>query len=434
MPWTRFFRRAADSGGPSLNDLMGGLSRLFEGMGEEEVFEVACREVSRIFACQQASLMWHLPKAGEREGEWTLEVSSGPAAGAKVTRADAQASPELIAGQPLAYSEELAHRAMLKAIALAYEHGEFYGCDQDERQVVLLQDPGPADDLGSGDLALLAIPLVYHHRVGRVLERARVGVIVLYGLPVACDLRPLEGFLRSLIGYAVTTPSCSLRDPVTGLYTRHHFRAELERYTSAYRITGRKLGGGVVVCKVEALRHYQQRVEVSGNLPPRIVGKVVSDLLRRIGAQLTRLCGDYALAGMNYSCGVPARLGPDAFGALLPLLKPEDLTLWARRLGRAVEETGFPDATGRHSPVTLSLRVIPFGGGPAGSDPGQAWALVEECLEFWDRNQPRPSTNHKERPALDLRLFTAQAWEPLAPEPSRSPKPPLEQPLPECFD
>lgn len=409
MPWTKFFRRSADVGGPGINDLMSGLSRLFEGMGEEDVFWVACREVVRIFKCEAATLLWLDPgAAGAGDGEWLLRAT-GHGAGAVVTQADAEGAPEASVGEALPYSEDLAHRMMLKAIALAFEEGEFYGCDGEEDQAVLLRDPGPDDDLGSGDLSLLAIPLSYHHRMGHVLERVRVGVLALYGLPVACDLRPLEGFLRSLIGYAVTTPSCSLRDPVTGLYTSLQLREELDRYLNTYQLTKGKLKGGLVVGKVDGLAHLEHRLADAGRLGPGAVGQVVSDVLRGLGGRLLQMTRNYSLPGLDYRSGVAARLGRDGFGALLPLLDPAQLEHWGIQLARSMSDQRFPGVGEER--ITVSLRVIPFG--VSGSESLEtAWGMAGRSLEQLGAMQTRVAAeraaSHDRRGKIET--LTASGW------------------------
>jgi len=410
MPWTKFFRRSADVGGPGINDLLSGLSRLFEGMGEEDVFWVACREVVRIFRCEAAALLWLDPGAAAvGDGEWILRCT-GHGVIPLVTQADADNDPEISVGRLLPLSEGLTQRVMLKAIALAFEEGEFYGCDVERDQVVLLRDPGPDDDLGSGDLSLLAIPLAYHHRMGHVLERARVGVLALYGLPVACDLRPLEGFLRSLIGYATTTPSCSLRDPVTGLYTSLQLREELDRYLNTYELTNGKLKGGLVVGKVDGLPFLQQRIEATGRVAPGVVGQVVSDVLRGLGGRLLQMTRNYSLPGLDYRSGIAARLGRDGFGALLPLLNSAQLERWASQLARSIADQRFP-GVGAES-VTLSLRVIPFGGASGPSTLESAWALAGKSLEQLGAMQTRVAA---ERPGArdqvgKIQVLTPKGW------------------------
>jgi len=415
MPWTHFFKRAADVGGPSLNDVMDGLSRLFEGMGEEEVYQVACHEMRQILRCDRVALLLHdAGAATASDGDWVLKVVGGEGVGAAVRHAEATALPEVRVGDRVDYSEEVAHGVMLKAIALAFERGEFFGCDVERGHVALLADPGPDDDLGSGDLSLMAIPLAYHHRVGRVVERSRVGVLALYGLPVACDLRKLEGFFRSLVGYAVTTPSCSLRDPVTGLFTASHMESELKRYLNTFTLTKQKLGGGLVVGKVDALGLLRQKLQSEGALPPAAVGQRVSEILRDVGACLERHTSDYDMGSVGYRCGVPARMGSDTFAALLPLLNSEQLSLWCRRLAKAVSDLKIPAVGDERAVLTVSLRALPFGL-PGTSRSSSVWDVAQECLAALDRDQARAGSNRRALASAtaDLQLLAREGWQPL---------------------
>src|SRR5690606_10207628 len=106
-------------------------------------------------------------------------------------------------------SELVAQQAALKAIALAFEENSFYGCDIEQNKVVLLKDPRPEDDLGSGDLWVLAIPLNYGNKVGRVLEQTRVGVLALFKTPVRRELGELEKGMRALLSHALVASSCT---------------------------------------------------------------------------------------------------------------------------------------------------------------------------------------------------------------------------------
>lgn len=416
MAWTRFFKSAAEVGGPRLNDVMEGLSRLFEGMGEEEVYRVACLELKQTLRCDRVVLLKHEPGAASRaDGDWILKVVGGEGQGATVRQADVGGLPKLHLGGLAPYSEEAAHEAMLTAIALAFDRGEFVGCDVEGDRIALLKDPGPDDDLGSGELSLLAIPLTYNRRVGRVVERARVGVLALYGLPVACDLRKLEGFFRSLIGYAITTPSCSLRDPVTGLYTERHFEDELARYLNMFAHTKQKIGGGLVVGKVDALRLLRQKLGADSSVAPAVVEQRVSEILREVGARLLKLTTDYDLGSAGYRCGVAARLGPDSVGALLPLLDADQLSQWSRRLAKGISDLRLPAVGTERSSLTVSLRILPFGL-PGTSQSDAVWKIARECLETLDLDQARSASNRRELASktADHQVLTKDGWESLS--------------------
>lgn len=408
MSWTRYFRRAASSGGPRLSDVMGGLATLFEGMGEEEVYLVMCREVRRIFHCNEVSLYLHAPGAAARQdGEWLLRPVGRGDAGPPVTQSDLDTAHQAVPGAVVPADEALRTVLLRKAVALAFEEGEFYGCDIEDGQAVLLRDPGPEHDLGSGDLTRLAIPLVYRHQVGGWVEEARVGVVCLDQVSVGSDLRPLERFLRTLLGYAITTPACSLRDPITNLYTPLHLREQVAAYLNMRELTKGKLKGGLVVGHIDALCLRRQHLHAAGAVPPTGVEQRIAEVRRGVGACLQRLATQDALPGADYRCGVAARLGRDGFAVLLPLLEPQQLVQWAGRLGRAVREQRFSGPAGSEQ-VLVRLRVIPFGL-PGTERVDGAWSQTGQCLEAMRSAPPRPRTSPE--PAPDLLCLSRNGWE-----------------------
>lgn len=415
MAWTRLFQRSALTGGPTITDLMEGLARLAEGMGEEEVYRVACRELTRIFKAARATLYWNDPAAARStaDGEWVLRAVAGEERGALLRQTDL-AGLELLPGATHDV-ERAAGRACLLAIAAAFEQGELYGCDVEGGRVALLKNPGPDDDLGSGALTLLAIPLIYQHRLGRALEKARVGVLVLHQVPVASDLRPLEGFLGTLVGYAMTTPSCTLRDPVTGLYSAAHLVQQLRSYLNMFELTKRKLGGGLVVGRIDALGLWQQSLEAGGTVPPALIDQRVAEVVRSVAGCVSKLSSEYSLPNAAYQCGTAARVGRDGFAALLPLLTPEQLRQWATRLARSVHDLQLAeDPVLPGGRASISTRVFTFGL-PGTTTPESTWQLALECLEHMGEDQARAAG----RPDLlanlvqDHQVMTATGWEPL---------------------
>jgi len=382
MSWTSLFRRSEVEGGPSLTEFIAGVSRIFEGTGLEETYHQVTSEIKQIFRCGSVAILVHDPDVspGPDEGDWVLTVRAGEAEGARVCQRHATALPQVKAGVRLEATEELAHGVMLKALALAFEHDWYYGADVED-QVVLLRDPIPPDDLGSGDLSLIALPLTYRHRVGRRVETARVGVLALYKVPVQKDMQPLERFLRSLVGYAITTPICSLRDPVTGLYSERHLREELDAYVNMVELTKGKLGGAFVVGVIDSLGVYRQTLEAEGKVDPGTIDQLVSEVLRVVGRKVGRFARHYALGHTEYRCGFAGRIGLDGFGVVLPLLKPSDLRVWAVRLAQDVRAHAFPSEHRLQAGnVTVSLRVLLFGlEGTRTAD--EAWRLAERCIE-----------------------------------------------------
>src|SRR4029077_8651169 len=126
---------------------------MFEGGSIEDTFKNAREALKRVFACQELSIFVHDPEVTPHmdEGSWVLTVKSGYGEGNRVSEADAKALEDLKPGRPIPFTTLHAEKVALKAIALAFKEDAFYGADI-EKKVVLLKDPTPADDLGSGDL------------------------------------------------------------------------------------------------------------------------------------------------------------------------------------------------------------------------------------------------------------------------------------------
>lgn len=410
--WTRFFRRKDLEGEDFFAKFLGGLTRIFEGGEEEDVFRQIRSELIRVFDCEEISLFTYDPTEPPTadEGDWTLKVKAGFGEGNRVSQRDALAVPELEPGRPIAHTDRRAQEATLKAIALAFERGAFYGCDIERKKIVLVEDPRPEDDLGSGDLSVLAIPLFYHHRVGRITERVRVGVLALFKTPVRRELHELETHLRSLLAFAVVTPRTTLKDPVTGLFCEGLLREELGRQLGLFELTRGKVKGGVVVGMIDTLRLYKQTLETAGNVDPTAVGQRVSDVLSGVGACLWKRCREHTLGpSAVYRSGYPGRIGTEGFGAILPVLRPSELVMWAVRLSKDVIEYRFEgEELLEAGDVTVSLRVIPFVRGSA----DELWALARKALgTIAERQQAARRDPAKLRGAVNqLEVFHGGRW------------------------
>lgn len=409
--WTNFFFKRGIEGDDFLSKFLDGLASVFEGDDAEATGRKIRAELKRLLDCDDVSLYVRDPslRPGPHEGEWILKVESGFGEGNTVCQQDCLALPELALGQPAPFSDGLAQKAAMKAIALAFEEDAFYGCDI-EKKIVLLKDPKPEDDLGSGDLSVLAIPLRFEKRVGRVTERTRVGVLALFNTPVRRELGEVEGSLRSLLACALVAPSIQLKDPVTGLYTERHLKGELERQVSMFELTQGKLRGGFVVGMVDALKVYKQTLETSARIDPSQVNQKVSEVLNGIGAVVQRRATEHALnAGPVYQGGLAGRMGNEGFGVVLPLLQPGELCMWAVHLSKDVINTHFEGE--RHlgaGDVTVSLRVIPFARGK----PEELWGLAQRALEDIEREQLRARRDDDElrKSVNQIRVFHGGKW------------------------
>jgi GGDEF domain-containing protein len=391
--WARLFSKRKDlvEGDDFVGRLLEGLARIVEVGGDpaETLREVRAQVVD-VFHCEDISIFVADPdeRPKPEEGEWVLKVKAGFGKGNRVSQADSRAVPALVPGKRLIASEFLTERAVLKTIALAYEEGSFYGCDIENKKVLLMKDPKPEDDLGSGDFSLLAIPLHHHNRLGRVVETTRVGVLALYKVPAQRDLTEVEGPVRALVAHAVVGSQCTLKDPVTGMFTEAFLKEELGRQLNLVALTKGKLQGGVVVGWIDALHIYKQTLESQAAVDPQQVSRLVSTVVRGVAGCVWKRCEEHTLGpGIEYACGYPGRVGHEGFAVLLPRLSPTELCTWAQRLAKDV--VGKPFEGEEHLPcgdVTVSLRIVPFGskGTHAKRD---CWKLVTTALEEIDKDQ-----------------------------------------------
>lgn len=389
--WTRFFKKKDLAGEDFFGKVLAGLARVFEGGDEQETYKSIRAEMKAIFSCDDISLFAYDPSTPPNadEGDWVLTVKAGFGEGNRVSQADAKSCPDLAVGRAAAFSDELAQQAALKAVALAFEDNAFYGCDIEKSKVLLLKDPRPEDDMGSGDLSVLAIPLRYTQKVGKVVEQTKVGVLALFKTPNRRELGDLEKGLRSLLAHALVTPACTLRDPVTGLYTEAHLREELARYLNMFEMTGGQLNGGFVVGMVDCLKLYKTTLESAGKVDPTGVGTQVSEALRGVAGCVWRRATSHQLGpNEELKCGIAGRFGHNGFAVILPLVKPFEMSMFATRLSQDVVKTKFEAE--QHLPggqLTVSQRLIPFG--PSMADPAACWKLAKKTIDDLETDQAR---------------------------------------------
>lgn len=391
--WTRSFTRPPEGHGPDfLPRLLEGLARIAERAQEDEAHRELRLQMKQLFGCEDVSLF--VPDPGDPprpgEGDWSLTVVNGWGEGNVVTQADTGGAPTLLPGQRQAANLELARAGMLKAIALAYEEDRPWGLDVEEDRLVLLRDPIPSDDLGSGDLSVLALPIRHRRRVGRVVECAPLGVLTLYRVPTRIDLSAIERPLRALLAGALAEDRHAFVDPTTGLMSEGMLRRELARQVNLFDLTRGKLRGGFVAGWIDTLCLYKQGLESVAALEADAVSRAVSALLRAVGGHVRRRAGGHQLgAGPEHRCGVAGRIGAEGFGVILPALSAQDLCNWGRALQQDVTAHPFP---GEHllagGEVTVSLRVIPFGTRGAHTDEA-LWRLATGALEELGAEQRR---------------------------------------------
>ncbi len=362
--WTRFFKKTDMVGEDVLSRVLSGLTTMFEGGSVEDTFKNAREALKKVFACQELSIFVHDPAEQPHmdEGAWVLTVKSGFGEGNRVSESDAHALEELKPGKPIPFNELVAQKVALKAIALAFKEDAFYGADI-EKKIVLLKDPTPADDLGSGDLSVLAIPLRYTNKVGRIEEKRKVGVLALFGTPCRNEMGELEKAVRTMLGFALTSPQIALKDPITGLFTEAFLRDRLDGEMSLFDLTSGKLRGGILVGVIDALAVYKQTLESESTIDPVEVSQKVSDVYAGIGSVCWSRCSNHALDESHvYRSAVPGRIGRDGFGIVLPLLKDHEMLTFASRLSKDIVNYPFEGeqllATGD---ITCSLRIVPFG-------------------------------------------------------------------------
>lgn len=391
--WSKLFKRADLNGSEPdfVVRLLEAVASILQGTQEQETFREIRAQLKELFSCDDISLFFltdEKPRA--EEGEWVLRVRAGFGEGNRVVQADARAVPSLVSGKRLIASEFLSEKAVLKAVALAFEEDCFYGCDIENKKVVLLKNPTPEDDLGSGDLSVLAIPLRHQARVGRVVEKTRVGVLVLYKTPTRRDMGELERPLRSVLANAIVTARCQLRDPVTSMFTEGFLREELGRQVNLFDLTGGKLMGGLVVGHIDTLHLYKQTLESAAKVDPAEVSQRVSDVLRGVASCVLRRASDHALgAGADYQCGYAGRIGHDGFGVILPRMSGFELSMWATRLAKEVVQHPFQgEELLPQGEVTVTLRVVPFGAHGAHTTDA-VWKIGREALEEITKEQNR---------------------------------------------
>jgi GGDEF domain-containing protein len=389
--WTRFFKKQQLAGEDFFGKVMAGLSSLFEGASEEETMKKVREELKTVFACKDVSVFLQDPEhpPGPMDGDWCLIVKSGFGEGNRVTANDAKSLEDLKPGKPVKFSELYAEKAALKAIALAFEEDCFYGADI-EKKIVLLKDPRPEDDLGSGDLSVLAIPLRYTQRVGRFTENAKVGVLALFNTPCRSELGDVEKAVSSTLAFALLRNRISLRDPVTNLYTEPQLRNELLREWNLWEITNGKIRGGMVVGWIDALAVYRQTLESQAHVDPRKVSQKLSDVLHGVGECVINRATNHTLDQNHiYKSGIPGRIGREGFAVILPLLKDFEMAAWSSRLAKDVLDRPFEgEQLLEAGDITASLRVIPFGAKGAAS-PEAVWKLAHSVLEELEREQAR---------------------------------------------
>lgn len=407
--WTRFFKKTDVVGEDVLSRVLGGLGAIFEGGSTEDAFKNARDSLKRVFACQEISIFVHDPEVQPHvdEGNWVLTVKSGFGEGNRVSEADAHSLDDVKPGKPIPYNELVAQKVALKAIALAFKEDAFYGADI-EKKIVLLKDPTPQDDLGSGDLSVLAIPLRYVNKVGRIDEKRKVGVLALFGTPCRNEMGDLERAVRTMLGYALTTPQIALKDPVTGLFTESYFRQELESEFGLFDLTGGKVKGGVLFGIVDALSIYRATLEHEGTINPAEVSHKVSDVYHGIGAVCWARCTNHALDESHvYKSGFPARIGRDGFAITLPLLKDHEIVTFASRLSKDIVKHHFEGeqllATGD---ITCSLRIVPFGSRNARSAT-ELMKLIADTIAELEKEQHHA---RRDREALMRCVNTTKIW------------------------
>ena len=411
--WTSFFRRKDMEEEEFISKFLGALARIFEGADQEETFRSIRSELGRVFDCEDISLFAYDPQVrpSPNDGAWVLTARGGSfAEGKRISQTDARSAPELQPGAVVSHTDELAQQAALKTIALAFEEDTFYGCDIEKGKIALSKNPTPEDDMGSGDLSVLAIPLHYKSTAGRVSEKTRVGVLALFKTPVRREMADMERVLRSLISYALVTPDCMLRDPVTGLYTETFLREEVRRQTGLFELTKGKLRGGFILGMIDTLKLYKQTIEASGRIDPADVSEKVSEVLRGVAACVASRATNHTLGvGEEYRSGVAGRVGHEAFGVVLPLLQERELLMWAVRLSKDVIEFQFEaEELLAAGDITVSLRVVPFQRGT----PAQLWKLARRSLEDIEKEQLRARRDPKQLAQVvsTIRIWKKGRW------------------------
>ncbi len=395
--WTRSFERPRKPGSSGSGDfasrLLEGLASIHERADEEEAHRELRSQMRQLFGCEDISLFMPDPAEppGRGEGDWALKVVCGWGHGNVVCQADLAGAAALVPGQRVAPSVDLAKQGMLRAIALAYEEDRPWGLDVEEDGLVLLRDPVPSDDLGSGDLSILALPIRHRRRVGRTVECAPVGVLTLYRTPTTVDMAAIERPLTTLLAGALADPRWALEDPITTLFGEAFLRQELARQLNLVELTRGRLRGGFVAGWMDTLCLYRAGLEAATSVEPQAVSRTVSRLLRELGACVRRRASSHALGGPGpeLRCGYPGRIGASGFGVVVPALSPFELCQFARALQRDVLDHRFEaEDQLRAGDVTVSLRVIPFG--TTGAQTADAlWRVATGALDGIAEEQRR---------------------------------------------
>lgn len=407
--WSRFFKKTDVVGEDVLARVLNGLASIFEGGSVEETFKAARDALKRVFACQELSIFVHDPLVAPHmdEGSWVLTVKSGFGEGNRVSEADAHSLEELKPGKPIPYNETVAQKVALKAIALAFKDDAFYGADI-EKKIILLKDPTPADDLGSGDLSVLAIPLRFSHKVGRIEEARKVGVLALFGTPCRNEMGELERAVRTMLGFSLTTSQIALKDPVTGLLTEAYLRERLDGEMSLFDLTNGKLKGGMIAGVIDVLALYKQTLESEGTINPAEVSQKISDVYYGIGSVCWARSVNHALDESHvYKSAVPGRIGKDGFGIILPLLKDHEMLTFASRLSKDIVKYPFEgEQLLQTGDITCSMRIIPFGFKKA-QTPTEIMNLAKIAIEDVERDQNRARRDPEE---LLKNVNTIRIW------------------------
>jgi diguanylate cyclase (GGDEF)-like protein/PAS domain S-box-containing protein len=145
------------------------------------------------------------------------------------------------------------------------------------------------------------------------------------------ERKRFEGQLRELADH----------DPLTGLFNRHRFEAELDRVIAEANRYGRD--SALMIMDLDGFKDVNDQFghPVGDELVGRIA-KLLNDIVRETD--------------------VVARLGGDEFAVILPELGPRDAELTAARVRDAIRSRGRVTVEHRHARVTASIGVTTFDG------------------------------------------------------------------------
>ena len=148
-------------------------------------------------------------------------------------------------------------------------------------------------------------------------------------------------------------------DPLTGLYNRTYFNAELARLNG-----GREYPVGVIMIDIDSLKQVNDRL-----------GHAAGDaMLDRLGV---------ALKGAFRHGDVVARIGGDEFAVLLPRTSTKTLQIIIERIGQHIQKSN-------HSPLSPRLEISL---GLAVAEQGQA---LERVLHLADQRMYQEKARHKQ--------------------------------------